>query len=423
MYNTNVICINTSTPTQLIIEAWLVNMATDCGTSRALFCWGFGKYGQLGTGDNLTKELPQVVTVFKDDPRIVTCGGHYTLVAIETRGGSSTRLHSCGRGLYGRLGNGSETDQNILKPLANLHKDKRNVKVDTVFPVSISAGHWHGCLVTNSGELYSWGYNKAHGVLGVSMLPEVVSVPTHVSVKVNFSSVSCGFNYTIAISHEGILYSWGCGRHGVLGHGDREDRLVPTLIKSTSSVVMSKVHSGYCHAGFISREGQLYTCGKGSDGALGHGVDKRDRLEPCLVENLLEYRVTDVSCSQGEHHLHTLMATDEGHVYSCGDGYKCKLGHGDDKSRDTPIRIDPVHFKGWSITSVACGGIHSAALASGEGVFTWGCGSDGRLGHPEAHGHRYLFLSNVPRLVEGLGDWKPFAVSCSYYHTAALCYK
>lgn len=241
--------------------------------------------------------------------------------------------------------------------------------------------------------------------------------------QVPFSHVSCGFNYTIAISTDSqSLYSWGCGKYGVLGHGDRDDRPQPTLIQSTESIRMTRVHAGYCHAGFISNEGKLYTCGKGSDGALGHKGDKNDKLLPTLVESLLEFAV-DVSCSVGEHHSHTLVATKDGNVFSCGDGYKCKLGHGDDKSLDTPTKIDPAHFNGCKITSVACGGIHSVAMATGEGVFTWGCGSDGRLGHPEAHGHRYLFLSSVPRLIEGLKDWKPLMISSSYYHTAALCCK
>lgn len=68
---------------------------------------------------------------------------------------------------------------------------------------------------------------------------------------------------------------------------------------------------------------------------------------------------------------------------------------------------------------VECGGIHSAAVTREGSVYTWGCGSDGRLGHPEAKGHRYLFRSDVPRKVENLPS-KVVSVDCSYYHTAVL---
>lgn len=383
-------------------------------SSCALFCWGFGKYGQLGTGNNSTKETPQLIVnpSFNKDTVLstVSCGGHYTL--LVSTASKTTAIYSCGRGLYGRLGNGSEDDQNILKPLPII-KDHSIA--------SLSAGHWHGCYVNTLGQLYIWGYNKAHGVLGMHGQPDAISIPTHIPNEVTFSSVSCGFNYTIALSVDGLLYSWGSGRHGVLGHGDYNDRISPTLIPHLSSII--KLHCGYCHVAAISTVSKVYTWGKGSDGALGHGRDKSDKLSPCLiVATSDDWTAIDVSCSQGEHHSHTLMATDKGEVYSWGDGYKSKLGHGDDTSKDVPTRIDPVHFKGYPIAQVSCGGIHSVALSTDTAVFTWGCGSDGRLGHPEAHGHRYLFLSNVPRLVEGLGEeWKPFAISCSYYHTATLC--
>ena len=395
--------------------------SVDTAVSMAVFSWGFNKYGQLGTGDTGNREVPQFVNVGRGlVPKFVSCGAHYTLVGVDcTRKGHSipsTKVLSCGRGMYGRLGNGSETDRHTLQtiedPTGGYHGNG---------PMCMSAGHWHGCLVTSNGDLYSWGYNKTHNVCGVSH--DIVFIPTHIPAVTKFTLVTCGFNYSVAVSNEGQLYSWGCGRFGVLGHGDTQNRAEPTLIKISETVRFEKVRAGYCHVGFIDTNGQLYTCGKGEEGALGHGVDKRDKLVPCVVESLLDSVITDVSCSHGERHSHTLICTQDGEVYSVGDGYKGKLGHADYKSHDVPARIDPTHFNNLKITSVACGGIHSAAMATGVVVFTWGCGSDGRLGHPEAHGHRYLFHSNVPRQVDGLGEWKPLMISCSYYHTAILCSK
>ena len=137
-----------------------------------LFTWGFNKYGQLGDGQTTNKELPQPILTDESQgqPRVVSCGAHFTLVGS----GPSLHLSSCGRGLHGRLGNGSESDQGRLKPIGM--KDKIT---------SISAGHWHGCIVSATGGLFSWGYNKSHGVLGTTDgLPEVSSIPVQVSCKV-----------------------------------------------------------------------------------------------------------------------------------------------------------------------------------------------------------------------------------------------
>ena len=139
-----------------------------------LFTWGFNKYGQLGDGQNVTSEVPRRVPTGDphSQPRLVSCGAHFTIVGL----GPSLQLLSCGRGLYGRLGNGSEADQSTLKPLH--YKTKEPI-------VSVSAGHWHGVFITSTGEVYSWGYNKSHGVLGTpDGLPDVSTIPVQVSCKV-----------------------------------------------------------------------------------------------------------------------------------------------------------------------------------------------------------------------------------------------
>ena len=48
---------------------------------------------------------------------------------------------------------------------------------------------------------------------------------------------------------------------------------------------------------------------------------------------------------------------------------------------------------------VAAGGIHSGFLSVDGSVLTFGCGSDGRLGHPESADHRYLYREGLPRKI------------------------
>ncbi|CAF3781824.1 unnamed protein product [Rotaria sp. Silwood1] len=69
---------------------------------------------------------------------------------------------------------------------------------------------------------------------------------------------------------------------------------------------------------------------------------------------------------------------------------------------------------------IAAGGIHSSALSTDGRVFTWGCGSDGRLGHAEAQGHRYLYKEHEPRSIDLLNNQQVLSISTSYYHMAAI---
>lgn len=127
------------------------------------------------------------------------------------------------------------------------------------------------------------------------------------------------------------------------------------------------------------------------------------------------------SCSKGEHHRHMLACTETGTVYSWGDGSKGKLGHGSMDPVEWPRMIDQQHFLTQRVVKVAVGGLHSLALTEKGLVFSWGCGSDGRLGHKESVGHRYLYREEYPRLVESLAVLGEVTdIDCSYYHCAAL---
>ena len=238
----------------------------------------------------------------------------------------------------------------------------------------------------------------------------------------NIVGVSCAHNFTLCWDEEGRAYSWGSGHNGVLGQGNSADIHTPTQIEALVQSKITFMDGGHSHSAAVSSDGKIFMFGKGKDGALGLGKNMlKDVLTPTEVMSETMTNISKVSCSVGEHHGHTLAVTRDGTVYAWGDGYKGKLGLGDQDPRFTPTLISPGHFNGDHITNVSAGGIHSSGVSHTGHVFTWGCGSDGRLGHPEAKGHRYLFRSDTPRRVDFLVDkGRAVMVKASYYHTVAL---
>ncbi|CAL1539924.1 unnamed protein product [Lymnaea stagnalis] len=382
----------------------------------AVYTWGFGKNGQLGLGNKETVHTPQPANKTSAGQNLksvvqVCCGGLFT--AIVTRDGC---LYTAGCGKFGRLGLGDSEDDVPLFSLVNSFGGVQQV----------SCGSWHAAAVTVEGQVYIWGHKKACGnsITSSSEGSAAMGIPSHVSyfTEVKVSGVACGHNYTYVWTSEGRVYSWGRGQHGVLGHGSDRDILSPTKLEQLSEFIVVAVDAGYSHCGTVTQCGLLFVSGKGSDGALGQGQSQlTDVYNPTKCDTA-GCHISSVSCSKGEHHGHTLALTKQGEMLVWGDGYKGKLGLGDQKSRYTPTPVPKEYFNNEAVVSISAGGIHSSAATSSGSVYTWGCGSDGRLGHRDGQGHRYLFRSDVPRKVEELpqNELNTASVSASYYHTAAL---
>ncbi|PON67823.1 Regulator of chromosome condensation 1/beta-lactamase-inhibitor protein II [Parasponia andersonii] len=67
------------------------------------------------------------------------------------------RIHSWGRGMFGRLGTGSEADE--LSPVEvkfdiSQGSDERRIKL-----VGVAAGAYHSLALADDGSVWSWGYN------------------------------------------------------------------------------------------------------------------------------------------------------------------------------------------------------------------------------------------------------------------------
>ncbi len=130
----------------------------------------------------------------------------------------------------------------------------------------------HRGAITNNGELYLWG-NNSDGQLGI-VTDEFITVygdkngisshPTKIMEDV--ACASLGYNTSAAITNDGSLYTWGCGRYGQLGNGDDQNSLKPIKIMDNAvSVAM-----GYENGAAITEDNSLYVWGYNLFG-LGNG--------------------------------------------------------------------------------------------------------------------------------------------------------
>uniref|UniRef100_A0A8D0EWK4 Uncharacterized protein n=1 Tax=Strix occidentalis caurina TaxID=311401 RepID=A0A8D0EWK4_STROC len=92
--------------------------------------------------------------------------------------------------------------------------------------------------------------------------------------------VNSGGKHCLALSSEGEVYSWGEAEDGKLGHGNRRQQYIfpcdrPRVIESLRGIEVVDIAAGGAHSACITAAGDLFTWGKGRYGRLGHG----DRMD------------------------------------------------------------------------------------------------------------------------------------------------
>ncbi|CAK8993706.1 E3 ubiquitin-protein ligase HERC2 (HECT domain and RCC1-like domain-containing protein 2) (HECT-type E3 ubiquitin transferase HERC2) [Durusdinium trenchii] len=259
-----------------------------------------------------------------------------------------------------------------------------------------------------------WGSSE-HGQLGIGSLPteDKAVAPRLVEGlrSVPVKQVASGGFFSAAVSESGELYTWGHGKDGQLGHGDLKDVHMPRAVRSLQSKVVRSVSCGEHHVGAVSEVGILYTWGRGQNGRLGHGGHENELL-PKPVETMSGHAVGLVAC--GEFHTACILQSTP-HVYSWGLGLSGRLGHGDEQDRQTPAFVEAL--TGMQVSTIACGGHHTAAVGDHWQVMTWGGGAFGKLGH----GNR--LAQSTPKVVVALQGQRVTQVSLGPHHSAALTQK
>jgi len=97
-----------------------------------------------------------------------------------------------------------------------------------------------------------------------------------------------------------------------------------------------------------------------------------------LIHSILTKRRKFVSIACGFNHC--LAVSSHGEVFTWGNTCKFgQLGHGKDTETCNPRIVTELLSE--PIKKAACGAYHTIAVSQRGGLFTWGCGSRGRLGH------------------------------------------
>ncbi|NWI98718.1 IBTK kinase, partial [Crypturellus undulatus] len=173
------------------------------------------------------------------------------------------------------------------------------------------------------------------------------------------------------------VYTWGNNINFTLGHGGQQSKHHPELVDlfPRNGVYIKQVVLCKFHSVFLSQKGQIYTCGHGQGGRLGHG-DEQTCLVPRLVEGLAGHQCSQIAAAKD----HTVVLTEDGCVYTFGLNTFHQLGILPPPANcSVPRQVQAKNLKGRMVIGVAAGRFHTV-LWTKEAVYTMGL-NGGQLGY------------------------------------------
>ncbi|XP_046670122.1 serine/threonine-protein kinase Nek8-like [Homalodisca vitripennis] len=242
-------------------------------------------------------------------------------------------------------------------------------------------------------------------------------VPLPLPPTLHIVQVAVSDTHYIAVSADMRVYTWGEGKRGQLGHTNSPLWLQqPTLVRTLTDRKITAVGAGDGFSLFLSDSGVLMTCGDGTFGCLGNG-DWSSTSRPQLVDSLLNKEVTQISC--GDHHC--AAVTRDGVLFTWGRGDSGRLGTGNEHNYCVPSRVTVPT----TVRRVICGPDCTAIISNTGAVYVCGNNSHNKLGLSnkwQIFGlkHNPSEKNLILRVVTALNSWRIENISFSTDHSAAL---
>uniref|UniRef100_A0A8C5J7K0 HECT-type E3 ubiquitin transferase n=1 Tax=Junco hyemalis TaxID=40217 RepID=A0A8C5J7K0_JUNHY len=281
-----------------------------------------------------------------------------------------------------------------------------------------------------------WGYSS-YGQPGIGSNLQVIIPEPQVYSFIhdrNVKEVACGGNHSVFLLEDGEVYTCGLNTKGQLGHDCEGSKPV-----SAVGAPASRIAHVCCFVRLMVDQGQLFSWGAGSDGQLGLTTIEDAVTVPRLIKKLNQQTILQVSC--GNWHCLALAAGTVTSVinyqnlccyfaqcprligislwdgagqgsYSASPSVSCFICFGFVADRESPCHVKLLRSQ--KVVYISCGEEHTAVLTKSGGVFTFGAGSCGQLGHDSMNDE-----VNPRRVLELMGS-EVSQIACGRHHTLAF---
>ncbi len=322
----------------------------------SFWSWGYNGHGQLGAeeGSNTSRSIPGQEDTPEYNWTFISAGFNHT-VALKSNG----TLWAWGANDNSQLGDGTSTYREIPVQESTLAENW----------TSISASSSHTIAIKSNGTLWAWG-NNSTGKLGDGTLTLRTTPTQEVTGSTLWSKTTAASGHTIALRSDGSLWSWGSNCGGLLGRGTDGNHSFPAQ-ETTGATDWSFLSAGAGYTMALKADGTLWGWGNNQKEQLGDGTTI-NRQTPVQEST----QATDwLSVSAG--YFHTLALKTDGTLWGWGENSAGQLGDGSNIEKSVPTQESS---KATNWVSIAAGGDHTLALQSNGSLWSWGDNSSGQLG-------------------------------------------
>ena len=188
-----------------------------CGITdnKDMYCWGSGRWGQLGVGDTNWENTEPRKTIFADDRETIQVAPATLHTCSISPMRNSTPDHQSvfcwGNNGAGQLGTAGGPDSS---------NPTRALLPQGSVPVGIASSWEHTCATLSNGTGLCWG-NNSHGQLGdISLAERNTPTPVRLVPAGRYIvQMSTGVAHTCALLDDGSIACWGDNQVGQLGNG------------------------------------------------------------------------------------------------------------------------------------------------------------------------------------------------------------
>jgi alpha-tubulin suppressor-like RCC1 family protein len=336
----------------------------------------FTGWNTAGDGSGTLYQPGSTITVGTTD---ITLSATWRRAPTIATGGYHTAaladdtLSTWGYNFYGQLGDGTPGDKSFPNQIGAFGANGATV-------VTIATGGYHSAALLSDGTLFTWGSNVrgqlGHGMSGNRGTP--TQVPAFAPLGTTIAAIATGDYHTAALLSDGSLFTWGENALGQLGDGTTTDRSTPTRVPAfgPDGTTSTAVAAGGFHTAVLVSDGSLYAWGLNSAGQLGDGTST-DSATPVKVAGFAPAGTTITALATGGYHSAALL--DDGTLYTWGYNLYGQLGNGTTTDASTPTPVPGFPPPGSRIASIATGGFHTMALLDDGSLYAWGWNFFGQI--------------------------------------------